>query len=165
MMISVPSGLSWLLIFAGTLIGMELVARITHKYVMHGWLWSLHRSHHEPRTGRFEKNDWFAVFFSMPAIVLIHFGTAGRPALLAAGLGMTAYGVLYALLHDSLVHRRLIRLAPPRWRYLVRLVEAHRLHHATIGKHGAVSFGFLYAPPVEHLVRELRQQRLARRQP
>ena len=39
---------------------MEGVAWFTHKYVMHGFLWVWHRSHHTPRTGMFELNDLFA---------------------------------------------------------------------------------------------------------
>ena len=156
----ISADLAWpLLVFAATVAAMEGVANLAHRYVMHGWLWSLHRSHHEPRVGTFERNDLFALFFAAPSILLIHLGAAGRPLLLAVGLGMTTYGALYALLHDGLVHRRFMRARTPRAAYLRRLVEAHRLHHATLGKHGAVSFGFLYAPPVEHLVRELRRKR------
>jgi beta-carotene 3-hydroxylase len=45
--------------------GMEAVAYYTHKYVMHGFLWSLHESHHRPREGLFEKNDLFAFYFTI----------------------------------------------------------------------------------------------------
>ena len=37
-----------------------------------------------------------------------------------------------------------------------RLVQAHRLHHAMATKHGAVSYGFLYAPPVRVLKAQLK---------
>lgn len=43
------------LVFLATLIGMEGFALVAHKYVMHGWGWGWHRSHHEPRSGWFEK--------------------------------------------------------------------------------------------------------------
>ena len=36
-----------------------------------------------------------------------------------------------------------------------RIVQAHRLHHATESKHGSVSFGFLWAPPPDVLKRQL----------
>ncbi len=42
--------------------------------------------------------------------------------------------------------------------YLKRLIQAHRLHHAVRSREGAVSFGFLYAPPVKKLKEQLRQQ-------
>ena len=55
------------------------------------------------------------------------------------------------LIPDTLVHRRLPLRWTPKRGYLKRLVQAHRLHHATRGRDGAVSFGFLYAPPVRKL--------------
>ena len=36
-----------ILIVLGTFIFMEGVAWFTHKYVMHGFLWSWHKSHHK----------------------------------------------------------------------------------------------------------------------
>ncbi len=41
--------------------------------------------------------------------------------------------------------------------YAKRLVQAHRLHHAVKGREGCVSFGFLYAPPVETLTTQLKE--------
>ena len=47
---------------------------------MHGFGWGWHRSHHEPRTGWFEKNDLYAVVFAGVAIALIYAGTRGPPS-------------------------------------------------------------------------------------
>ena len=49
---------------------------------------------------------------------------------------MLAYGILYALIHDGLVHRRFASVRSPRGGYLKRLVQAHRLHHAVRGRDG-----------------------------
>jgi len=49
----------------------------------------------------------------------------------------------------------------PRRGYARRLVQAHRLHHATLGKEGGVSFGFVFARDPAMLKRELRAQREA----
>jgi beta-carotene 3-hydroxylase len=69
------------------------VARLMHRYLMHGPLWVLHESHHRPRQSAwFELNDLFGILFAIPSIVLIYLGTHGHPLLLAVGLGMTAYG-------------------------------------------------------------------------
>jgi beta-carotene 3-hydroxylase len=68
---------------------------------------------------------------------------------------MTAYGFLYFVAHDGLVHRRWPFHYVPRSGYLKRLYQAHRMHHAVTGREGAVSFGFLYAPPVEELKKAL----------
>jgi beta-carotene 3-hydroxylase len=69
---------------------------------------------------------------------------------------MTLYGFLYFFAHDGLVHNRLPFKIVPKNAYLKRLVQAHRLHHAVHGRLGCVSFGFLYAPKVSELKRELR---------
>lgn len=135
---------------------MEWVAWVTHKYVMHGFLWRLHASHHHPRAGRFERNDWFAVFFATPSIVLIYFGNNGYPPALWAGLGVAAYGLIYFVFHDVIVHRRVDTGYTPRSRYMRRIVHAHRLHHAVSEKHGTVSFGFVYAPPIPVLRAEMK---------
>ncbi len=125
---------------------MEGVAHLTHKYVMHGPLWFLHRSHHRPRESAiFEANDLFGFFFAAPSIVLIYFGVRGHPALLAIGLGMTAYGFAYFVFHDVIVHRRVSVRYRPASVYMQRLVKAHLVHHKTTDKDGALSFGFLWA--------------------
>ena len=36
---------------------MEMIAWASHKYVMHGFGWGWHRSHHEPRDGALERHD------------------------------------------------------------------------------------------------------------
>ncbi|MGF1545298.1 MAG: sterol desaturase family protein [Parvularculaceae bacterium] len=136
---------------------MEGVAWLTHRYVMHGFLWSLHKSHHEPRKGPFERNDWFGVVFSIPSIALIYYGVQGRPAILAAGVGVLAYGVIYFLYHDVLVHRRIDLGFRPKRGYFARIVQAHRLHHAVQSKEGCVSFGFIFAPSPARLKKMLRK--------
>jgi beta-carotene 3-hydroxylase len=145
-----------------TVAGMEAFAWFAHKYIMHGWGWAWHRSHHEPHdspepTGWFEKNDLYAVVFAGVAIALISLGTAGWYPLQWIGAGMTAYGFLYFLAHDGLVHQRWPFRYVPRRGYLKRLYQAHRMHHAVNGKEGCVSFGFLIAPPVSTLKRQLRE--------
>lgn len=138
-------------LFLSALAGMEAVACLTHKYVMHGPLWCLHRSHHLPRSGRFERNDLFAVFFSVPSILLIYLGVHVYPPLLWVGLGMTAYGFVYFVFHDVIVHRRVRLPYKPKSRYMKRIIRAHWIHHATREREGAVSFGFVYAPPIDKL--------------
>ena len=139
-----------------TVVMMELFSIVAHKYVMHGFGWGWHRSHHEPRTGWFEKNDLYAIVFAAVAIVLIYAGSRGAHPLEWIGAGMTAYGMLYFVAHDGLVHGRWPFRYVPASGYLKRLYQAHRMHHAVAGKEGAVSFGFLYAPPVRELKRQLR---------
>ncbi len=144
-------------IFLSALTLMEPVAYVSHRYLMHGPLWCLHESHHRPRQRTFEKNDLFAVFFSVPSMILIYLGTSVYPAALWAGLGVAGYGLCYLLFHDVLVHRRIDHGYRPASRYLRRIVHAHRLHHASSARRGAVSYGFLVAPPISRLRAQMRR--------
>jgi beta-carotene 3-hydroxylase len=121
---------------------------------MHGPLWFLHGSHHAPRKSWFELNDLFGLFFAVPSIALIYLGTHGQPVLLWVGLGMTAYGACYFFFHDILVHRRVPINYRPKRGYLHRIVMAHYMHHSRRTRKGSVSFGFLYAPPLDKLKRQ-----------
>ncbi len=151
-----------LVIFAGAFLFMEGFAWFTHKYVMHGFGWVWHRSHHTPRTGRFELNDLFAAVFATPAIVSIYFGVHGYPLLLPMGIGITAYGAVYAMFHDGLVHRRYPTPLNGKSKFWKQLIQAHRIHHAVNTKEGCVSYGFLMAQPVRKLKAQLAEIQAAR---
>ena len=151
--------LLYALIVIATVAAMEAFAWAMHKFVMHGRSgWGWHKSHHEETEGFFEKNDLYAVVFSLMAVALFFVGQALSPVLLAIAWGITLYGLLYFVAHDGLVHQRWPFRAIPHRGYAKRLVQAHRLHHAVEGKDGCVSFGFLYAPPVDSLSAELRRR-------
>ncbi len=152
----------WLLyfgIFFFVFFTMEGVAWFLHKYVMHGFLWVLHKSHHEPRKGIWELNDAFGIFFVVISMALFEWTVQlGGPAwALAVALGITAYGAVYFLAHDVLVHHRVNIGLNPKKGYLRRLYQAHRLHHAVDGKDGCVSFGFVLSRSPEHLKRKLQE--------
>ncbi len=142
-------------ILIATVLIMEIVAWAGHKYIMHGPGWGWHRSHHVEHDELLEKNDLYAVLFAGLAVLMIVF-SPGHGPLYWVGIGMSVYGVLYFFVHDGLVHQRWPFRYVPRNGYLKRLVQAHRLHHAVDGRDGAVSFGFLYAPPVRRLKEQLR---------
>lgn len=146
------------LIFLATVAGMEGFAYVMHRWVMHGPGWFLHASHHRARTGWFEWNDLYAVIFAVPSIVLIDLGVAHGwgSHVTAIGAGIAGYGAIYFGFHDWIVHRRFPHRIVPRSTYFKRIVQAHRIHHVVQGKHGSVSFGFLYAPPVDVLKARLR---------
>jgi beta-carotene 3-hydroxylase len=153
-----PDWLVNLFVFLGVFFGMEGVAWATHKYVMHGSLWVLHESHHRERENWFELNDLFGFFFSAISMGLMLAGTAYYTPLLFAGLGMAAYGLVYFLVHDVLVHRRVAHGFVPRQGYLRRIYQAHRLHHATHGRDGSVSLGFLWSPAPDKLAAKLKSK-------
>ncbi len=146
------------LILLASVVVMEVVAALSHKYIMHGWGWGWHLSHHEPHEGKFELNDLYAVVFMFMAIALIYIGVNGYWPLQWIGAGVTLYGALYFMVHDGLVHQRWPFRYIPRKGYLKRLYMAHRMHHAVRGREGCVSFGFLYAPPLHKLQAALRQR-------
>ena len=143
-----------------SILGMELFAWWAHKYIMHGWGWGWHRDHHEPHDKALEKNDLFAVVFSSIVIAMFAIGYYVSDFLWWFAMGITVYGAIYTLVHDGLVHQRYFKWVPKRG-YAKRLVQAHRLHHATIGKEGGVSFGFVFARDPARLKSELKRQREA----
>ncbi|MBA1204120.1 beta-carotene hydroxylase [Pseudomonas capeferrum] len=145
--------------FTATLVAMEGVGTLAHRYIMHGWGWWLHRSHHEPHLGMLETNDFYLAALGLIAAALVAWGKAGHAPLQWVGAGVAGYGLLYVIAHDGLFHRHWPSAPRPVNRYLKRLQRAHRLHHAVKGRAGSVSFGFFYAPPLRVLARQLRQRR------
>ncbi|MEO6113647.1 MAG: beta-carotene hydroxylase [Sphingomicrobium sp.] len=153
------------LLFLVTVAFMEGFAYVMHRWVMHGRLgWVLHASHHRARTGRFEYNDLYGVIFAIPSIVLLYGGVQGGWGAWAAwaGAGIAAYGAIYFGFHDVIVHRRIEHRIVPRSNYFKRIVQAHRIHHIVESREGTVSFGFIYAPPVERLKAQLASKEQAR---
>jgi len=148
---------SAIFVFLVTILAMEGVAYIAHRWVMHGPGWVLHASHHRCRKGLFELNDLYAFMFAIPSIVLLLGGVQLGWGSLAiwVGAGIAAYGAIYFGFHDVIVHQRIGHRYVARSSYIKRIIQAHRLHHATSGKHGSVSFGFLWAPPADVLKRQL----------
>ena len=147
-----------LLLFVLTVLAMEAFAYAAHRWVMHGPGWFLHASHHRPRMGAFELNDLYAAIFAIPSILLLYGGVrlGWWPGTTWIGAGIAAYGAVYFGFHDVIVHRRLPHRHVARSRYMKRIVQAHRLHHATESRHGSVSYGFLWAPRAELLKARLR---------
>jgi beta-carotene 3-hydroxylase len=160
------SPLTAILLVILTVLAMEGVAWASHRYIMHGFGWAWHRDHHEPHDRVLERNDLYAL---VGAAMSISMFAIGSPMIRGAaawepgtwiGLGVLIYGIIYTLIHDGLVHQRWFRWVPKRG-YAKRLVQAHKLHHATIGKEGGVSFGFVFARDPVRLKQELRMQREA----
>ena len=158
--------LAIIFLVVATVVAMEFVAWGSHKYIMQGFGWACHRDHHEPHDKFLEKNDLFALFGAALSISMFAagspmiFGTSAWEPGTWIGLGVLLYGIIYTLVHDGLVHQRYFRWVPRRG-YAKRLVQAHKLHHATIGKEGGVSFGFVFARDPAKLRAELKAQREA----
>ena len=130
-----------------TFLLMEFVAWFTHKYIMHGFLWHLHKDHHQPKKNHvFQKNDAFFLIFATPGISTIMLGIYHTNWLLYIGIGISLYGLTYFIIHDILVHQRIKlfkKLSSP---YLKGLRKAHKVHHKNINKEDGESFGMLFFP-------------------
>ncbi len=137
------------------IIGMEIIAILAHKYIMHGIGWAWHKSHHVTSHKRIQKNDLYGLIFAIIAISLIAYDSGHFNSGYWVGIGMTIYGIINFICHDGLVHNRWPLHIVPRRGYLKHLVQAHRLHHAVTSRTGCVSFGFIYAPPIKHLKTQL----------
>jgi beta-carotene 3-hydroxylase len=137
--------LFYILVLLGTFVLMEAVTWATHKYVMHGFLWYLHRDHHQVEPGFFEKNDAFFVIFAVPSMLLIYFGTFKDVWWMQAiGFGIMAYGFAYFLVHDVIIHQRFKWFSRSKSTYVRAIRWAHKMHHKHLDKHEGESFGMLY---------------------
>ena len=136
----------YLLITTGTFIFMEGVAWFTHKFVMHGLLWVLHKDHHQKKPHFFEKNDFFFLIFAAPSILLFFFGAeAGFNWMFYIGLGILLYGIAYFIIHDVVIHQRFKWFSRSNNRYIKTIKRAHKMHHKHLDRHHGESFGMLFA--------------------
>jgi len=125
---------------------MEFSGWFIHKYIMHGPLWNIHKTHHEPSKSFFELNDLFSLLFGSVAVILLFLGVENFDYRFWIGVGISLYGMLYFIIHDVLVHRRAKWFDRPKNSLLLVIFRAHQAHHATNKKDDAVSFGLFIVP-------------------
>ena len=125
---------------------MEIAGWAIHKYLMHGPLWAIHKTHHQPSKSFFELNDLFSVIFGSVAVILIVLGVDGFDYRFWLGVGISLYGWLYFILHDVWVHRRLKWFGKPRNTFVKGIFKAHQAHHRTNQRDDAESFGLFFVP-------------------
>lgn len=131
-----------------TFFTMEFVAWFTHKYVMHGLLWTLHKDHHQVDPNHFfERNDFFFLIFALPGILGLFFGmNADYNYLFFIGLGITIYGFAYFFVHDIFIHQRFKVLRNSDNIYFRAIRKAHKVHHKHLNKEDGECFGMLWVP-------------------
>jgi beta-carotene 3-hydroxylase len=141
--------LVWMPVALCVAAAMDLWAALLHGRVWHAWLWSIHRSHHDPRRpgARFEANDALSVLHAPIAIALILVGCKAGPgfareAAFGVGVGMTLFGMAYLVVHDGLVHGRLPVQFLLRLRYFRGVARAHRVHHTGVA--GGAPYGLFF---------------------
>ncbi len=138
----------WLLytgLIVATFLVMELITWLTHKFVMHGFLWYLHEDHHHKQDSTFEKNDAFFVIFAVPCFLMLLYGTIEKIYWLqAVGFGVMAYGFAYFIVHDVIIHQRLKWFSRSNNSYIRAIRWAHKMHHKHLDRHDGESFGMLW---------------------
>jgi beta-carotene 3-hydroxylase len=124
---------------------MEGITWLTHKYVMHGFLWYLHEDHHQPSAGFFEKNDAFFLIFAIPSWLCIMLGLQNGVYWAAAiGFGIAMYGLGYFIVHEVIIHQRFKWFTRSNNSYVRTIRWAHKMHHKNLGKEDGESFGMLF---------------------
>ena len=130
-----------------TFASMEFWAWFMHKFVQHGPLWVLHRSHHVRHPHPVERNDlFFVIYGALSATLFITGGNGGR-WWFWVGVGIAVYGTVYFFVHDVLIHGRLRFWKKSQNVYLRALNMAHKMHHKTTGRDGSAEFGLLWVSP------------------
>lgn len=134
-----------LVIIVSCIVALEMFSWLMHKYILHGPLWFIHKSHHVPHKHTFEINDIVAIVYAIPSFLLIYFMPPSSVGFWI-GIGIAAYGTLYFVFHDIIIHRRIKLKWKSKNSYINRLIRAHKIHHKYLAKDDSEAFGFLYAP-------------------
>lgn len=126
-----------------TLAGMEAFSWAIHKYLFHGPLWFIHKTHHQHRHGWLELNDIFSLLFAFVALYLMWIAHITLDYHFWIGAGISLYGTIYFIFHDGFIHNR-YKSFKSNNRYLARIRRAHKIHHKSMEKSPAEEFGLLY---------------------
>ena len=134
----------YVLITLATFCIMEGITWLTHRYVMHGFLWYLHEDHHQKGPGIFEKNDAFFIIFAIPSWLCIMLGSMNEVYwVVSIGAGIAMYGFAYFLVHEIIIHQRIKLFTRSNNKYIKAIRWAHKMHHKHLDKHEGESFGML----------------------
>ncbi len=126
---------------------MEFMAWFTHKYIMHGFLWVLHKDHHrKDHDSWFERNDAFFIFYAVVSMSFFYLGATSFWQGYAIGFGILAYGIAYFLVHDIFIHQRFKLFRKANNWYARGVRRAHKIHHKHLGKEDGECFGMLFVP-------------------
>ena len=114
------------IVFISTFLFMEFMAWFSHKYIMHGFLWSLHKDHHNQnlKTSWWERNDLFFVIYAIVSMGFFYSqAELGFGYGFAIGFGIMAYGFTYFIVHDIFIHQRFKFLRKANNRYAKGFVK------------------------------------------
>ena len=138
----------WIVVLVATYCFMEFMAWFSHKYIMHGFLWPLHKDHHiKDHKSWFERNDLFFIFYALVSSgFVILWGEADFWPGLPIAIGIFLYGLSYFVVHDIFIHQRFKILRNIDNKYAKGLRRAHKMHHKNIHKEKGECFGMLWVP-------------------
>ena len=129
-------------ILLATIIAMELLSWTMHKYLFHGPLWFIHKTHHQQNHSWFEWNDLFSLLFAGVALWLMWLAHITLDFRFWIGAGISTYGIIYFIFHDWFIHNR-FKSFKTNNKYLLNIRRAHKIHHKSMNKAPAEEFGLL----------------------
>ena len=118
-------------------VGMEIFSYLAHRFLFHGFLWKIHRTHHKQNKFPFELNDVFSLLFAAASVGLMLSNDAFA---VPVGVGIALYGLIYFITHDFFTHRRFLPFKSKN-KTLRTIRAAHQRHHQTAEKKGIEPFG------------------------
>ena len=138
----------WLVTFIITFCIMEFNAWFTHKYIMHGFLWNIHKDHHQKdHDSWFERNDLFFIFYAVVSMACFYLWSyEGFWYGLPIGFGIMGYGASYFIVHDIFIHQRFKLFGKANNWYAKGVRRAHKIHHKNLNKEETECFGMLIVP-------------------
>ena len=125
-----------------TIAGMEVTSWAIHKYLFHGPLWFIHKTHHQENHSWLELNDVFSIGFAAFALWLMWIAHLTLDYRFWIGAGISTYGIIYFIFHDWFIHNRL-KAFKTNNKYLLNIRRAHKVHHRSMEKEPAEEFGLL----------------------
>ena len=138
----------WIFTVLTTFCFMEFVAWFSHKYIMHGFLWFLHKDHHKKdHDSWFERNDMFFLQYAAISIFFtVLWGEYGFWLGLPIAIGIFMYGLAYFIVHDIFIHQRFKIFRNIDNKYARGVRRANKIHHKHLGKKDGECFGMLIVP-------------------
>lgn len=138
----------WIIILIFSFLFMEFNAWFTHKYIMHGFLWSIHKDHHKKHGNSwFEKNDLFFFYYALVSLgFFVLWGEYNFWAGLPIAIGIFLYGLCYFIVHDIFIHQRFKLFRNINNKFARGIRRAHKVHHKNINKNDGECFGMLWVP-------------------
>ena len=138
----------WIIILISSFLFMEFNAWFTHKYIMHGFLWSIHKDHHKKHGNSwFERNDLFFIYYALVRFgFIVLWGEYNFWPGLPIAIGIFLYGLCYFIVHDIFIHQRFKFFRNIDNKYARGIRRAHKVHHKNIYKNNGECFGMLWVP-------------------